>query len=547
MYVYACVHIHINAFIHTCGSKIINYTSQDHLTLPPPPVLTWVGTYNYLDSYTIEDSLLRNAMFLTVGMALLVFSRTFYATAYVYPPDDDLVLPIPTHRSPWYFHLFTIARSLIGVLGQTLVWLGVWNLLEYYLPCTVFREISYACMGMMLFNMTNTFLPNSFVEEDENGDDGFWSWNANDEQKESEEAGVERGYYENETAEKKQGHEQRRHEQTASTTCNATTTSSGPKIEKSYQPVAHIPSTTTGNIQENETGEGDDATDSKHPLLRKLVDFPPPRKEQPLPPPSPLPSSNSMSLAFYARSVLAIAGQVVHCVGVWTLLDIYILPLNLWRNLGCFLGGFLLLVVSGTLMQSAAITPIITTLWQPDDDLTDIKSLRSMARSTRSMDIHVQPSSVSAHHGHHTAVAGVGDKTGLRYRHARDFDSDHDAHSYHPHAPIRSRLFSSKEDRREQEVLGNDIWSQHHGRPRTLSDALVPAHSSSLHADTASIYSHQVRSHPRSRDADTHSILSTMSTTSRLWSSRRARYHPSDSEALEEHRRLSGMGVQGIV
>ena len=87
-------------------------------------------------------------------------TRTLYAMAFVYPPDDDLLLPTPTYGSVWYFHLFTIVRAGFGIVGQNLIWLGIWNNLMQYPPNTtnnVFQPLFYLTIGLMIFIMTNTF------------------------------------------------------------------------------------------------------------------------------------------------------------------------------------------------------------------------------------------------------------------------------------------------------------------------------------------------------------------------------------------------------
>ena len=70
--------------------------------------------------------------------------------SFVYPPDDDLLLPTPTYGSVWYFHLFTIVRAGFGI----------WNNLMQYPPNTtnnVFQPLFYLTIGLMIFIMTNTF------------------------------------------------------------------------------------------------------------------------------------------------------------------------------------------------------------------------------------------------------------------------------------------------------------------------------------------------------------------------------------------------------
>eukprot|EP00048_Salpingoeca_helianthica_P007839 m.115327 g.115327 ORF g.115327 m.115327 type:complete len:607 (-) comp14447_c1_seq1:957-2777(-) len=267
-------------------------------------VLIWVGLYDLLDLYSFPDSPLRDSCFLLGGMLTLLFTRGFYAMAYVYPPDDERIIPTPTPSSPWHFHTFTALRAMLSIGGQTLVWLGAWNLLEYTSDSSIWREAFYACAGMLLFILTNSFVPNSYINE-EDGD-------------EVDELGPD----------------------------SSTDTNPQP-----YLPIM------------DQIGNLNNDVEDYMPLLAKPIA---------MTVVEPDPDSN-VSVAFYIRTVVAMAAQIMHGAGVWTLLDTYVLPLFFWRDVACCLGGLSLLVISGTLMQNAAITPIMTAMWQPDDDAEDMQ------------------------------------------------------------------------------------------------------------------------------------------------------------------------------
>lgn len=260
-------------------------------------MLIWVGVYNLLDLYTVPATPMRDSIYFVCGILVLLITRTMYAMAFVYPPDDDS-LPYPKHDSVWYFHVFSGIRSIISIVGQNMIWLGGWNLLENYMDTSIWQSCFYGAFGLLLFLLTNTFMPNSYMsdgEEEEEEEELFFSG--------------------------------------------------------------------TGNIQGNdEDGEAGDIADQPSVLVSK---------EQAALINSSSDSTNDaaeLSVVFYVKTVLALIGQIVHNTGAWSLFDTYLLPQSIWRDFAILVAGLLLLVVSGTLAQNASITPIITTMWQPDPD-----------------------------------------------------------------------------------------------------------------------------------------------------------------------------------
>lgn len=404
-----------------CSTRTNKLHSLSLSTLLLSIVLIWVGLYDLLDLYTFTQSPLRDGCYLVGGMMTLLFTRGFYAMAYVYPPDDESVIPTPTPTSAWYFHLFTALRAMFSIVGQNMVWLGAWNLLEYTSQSTLWRECFFATAGMLLFILTNSFVPNSYIDEDEY-----------DEEEGDELDADAKG--------------------------------------SDYKPIIER----IGNIQA-------DDDDEDVPLMR-----PPPRATLSVEEPAP---DGNVSLAFYVRTVLAMAAQITHAAGVWTLLDSYVFPLFLWRDIACCLGGLFLLVISGTLMQNAAITPIMTAMWHPEDDLT------------------------------------------------HDAQDDVLPSSYPSHAPPSPRFPRMRTTSDHSAVNGGGAADGVSGEGE---DGKGNNNSNSPGDENAPI---PTSAPPRARryDPDTWSVISTMSTSARQWRSRRRRFVPETEEDLFDRAEVASL------
>ena len=529
-------------------------------TLLPSPlkVLFWTGVYNLLDLYTVDACILRDSCYLLGGILILVFSRTFYAMAYVYPPDEEQILPIPTHDSPWYFHLFTAIRALVGIVGQNMIWLGAWNLLENYYPSTVWREVSYACIGMLLFLLTNSFVPNSFVnEDDEDEGEGDEEGDGTDEGKDDMEK--ERhlwyepeqhipkstlgtiqadgdGIMDSEGEETPTGDGQRRgkiSKNVARVARGYGTEGYNEKNNGTMEPLlqhslanigGHSGITTAGETRGGARAEGwnslgafstsralnytnDNESNHDEDYAYSTNKIGKPLKLNVVHPPMVA----EVSFVFYMRTLLALSGQVIHSCGVWTLLDTFGLPFNLWRDLGCCLGGLGLLIVSGTLMQNAAITPIITTLWQPEDwlpkDNSDDFAFLHFDGNDESFGRHGRKKRENKLAGTRGDIGGKAEKVqgGSRERGIAgglggpglNGERDDSLIAYEPDTSSDTRSMRSVRS-------GRSFVSQ--------SSAQVSLR----------------RGGRQRRDSDTSSILSVMSNSGRLWSSRRARYNPAE-------------------
>jgi hypothetical protein len=224
-------------------------------------VLFWTGTYDWLDHHTLPPSMERDVGYGLLGLVVLFCTGTFLIMAYIYPPRGARqVRAIVDHRSSICAQLFAILRCMLSIVGQNLVWLSVWNILESFGDSTAWREACYLMIGLFFFVTTNNF-------------------------------------------------------------------------------VIHEHHSIKENLAHSKGVYGD------------VISF----------------KYHYCSLIFVLRSIFSLLSQVVLTVGAWSLLDQYAFVDSQNRNLIMATVGLLLLVGSGTLLQSAAITPLIAAFWQPDD------------------------------------------------------------------------------------------------------------------------------------------------------------------------------------
>jgi hypothetical protein len=125
-------------------------------------VFTWAALYNILDGYTLPASLAKDLVAGLIGFIGLAITDTFYDMAFVYPPgtnSDDII----TSKSSLKQHVKAASRALLSIIFQNFVWMGSFNVLEYYLEPSLWREVTYAVTGIFLFWATNSFVPNSWI------------------------------------------------------------------------------------------------------------------------------------------------------------------------------------------------------------------------------------------------------------------------------------------------------------------------------------------------------------------------------------------------
>jgi hypothetical protein len=132
-------------------------------------MLVWTAAYTALDEYTWNNTPLRNACFYIAGSIGLACTNTYYDMAFVYPPGTNTE-EILTHKSKWHKHAKESIRSVISIACQNLMWVGMYNLLELYSEPSVWREIAYIAIGILLFNATNIFVPLSWIVVDADGE-----------------------------------------------------------------------------------------------------------------------------------------------------------------------------------------------------------------------------------------------------------------------------------------------------------------------------------------------------------------------------------------
>ena len=118
--------------------------------------------------------LLKDLVCILYGMAMLVATGTFFGLGHVNatganPPCVCLLEADPRHvqptaQSPLSTHALAIARSLLSLSGQVALWLGTWDIMEYYYPTTVLREILYAFVGLGGLFATGTLLQHAGLE-----------------------------------------------------------------------------------------------------------------------------------------------------------------------------------------------------------------------------------------------------------------------------------------------------------------------------------------------------------------------------------------------
>jgi len=114
--------------------------------------------------------LLKDSLCVVLGFVILFVTNTFWTMACLHPEcpssSDEPEAPLD-HTSSWQSHARQSAMCLVSVFGQCSLWMGVWNLLEYYFESTIWREVAYLLFGLLIFFATGTFLTRTYVADDE--------------------------------------------------------------------------------------------------------------------------------------------------------------------------------------------------------------------------------------------------------------------------------------------------------------------------------------------------------------------------------------------
>ena len=112
---------------------------------------------------------LKDSLVLVGGWALLWWVGALYNVAGVLPIDSDFHEPrVPlTNKDGLAAHAKRHGIALTSIFAQCAIWVGAWDLLEYYNPKSLWREVSYLLIGLAVWFSTKTFFTNSFIDEAE--------------------------------------------------------------------------------------------------------------------------------------------------------------------------------------------------------------------------------------------------------------------------------------------------------------------------------------------------------------------------------------------
>lgn len=125
-------------------------------------VFCWTGMFTLIDSHTFKMSITRDSIILLIGFAGLAMTNTFYDMAFAYPPGVN-VKKILSSSSPLMSHIKCSLRAFLSIIFQVMIWVGSFNLLEFYAEPSVWRESTYLVSGIFLYWATNTFIPQSYI------------------------------------------------------------------------------------------------------------------------------------------------------------------------------------------------------------------------------------------------------------------------------------------------------------------------------------------------------------------------------------------------
>jgi succinate dehydrogenase hydrophobic anchor subunit len=129
----------------------------------------WVGMFDSVAIYVGPDSydhdlyetpavIAKDSICLLTGLALLAGTKTYYNIACIpllgADADDEVAV---TPADPPSKKLRVVGRAVLAVLGQILVWMGIWNFLENYSPESWWREAIYVLQGWVVFTLTKTW------------------------------------------------------------------------------------------------------------------------------------------------------------------------------------------------------------------------------------------------------------------------------------------------------------------------------------------------------------------------------------------------------
>ena len=327
--------------------------------------------------------------YVLAGFACLVLSRTLYAMAFVYPPTFHDVWPTPPHASPLRLHAATVLRALVNLLGQTFLFVALFNLVGGD-PRNAWKHACVALLGLFCFLGTNTFLPNAHLDADGEADGADEAG-----------AGAAQGADAAQRLAPLSGPDVRAGggapppplPRSGSGWLSVNADGDGlawPGVPSSLPPPPSHPAALMPTLAAEESpgdgrdggGPGDDdapAVDTAAAEAAREAGRPLPAAgfsasslprllfvTSPLAQAHPA-AADDVSVYFVARTVLAMGAQCVHGVGVWQLLDACLFP-ETWLRNGLYITlGLVLMAATGTLLDNACIAPMqANVLFAPD-------------------------------------------------------------------------------------------------------------------------------------------------------------------------------------
>lgn len=306
-------------------------------------ILFWLGSWNLLtaslstgleeEGVFFSSSGAREIGYTTIGFTLLVITDTLYGNAGLeggfYPPRQYLF-------TKW----FTVVRCTFGLIGSVLFWIGTYDWLDTETwEENLQRDLTYCAIGLITLFFTNTFLVMAYV------------YPPNCSEREPMVADFHSPWTKHVKA-----------------TLRCIVSMLGQNFiwlsvwnlleyyydgsqwrEAFYMLLGVFLFAVTNNFYVPR-GDEDEAEDDEYSEFegdRTAV-------------------TAHLSIMFALRSIVALLGQVILTVGTWALIDGYILNSSQTRNVVCMCAGLVMLYLSGALLQSAAITPIVAAFYQPE-------------------------------------------------------------------------------------------------------------------------------------------------------------------------------------
>jgi len=269
-------------------------------------VIWWVGAYDLIDIYILPSDPLPDLGAILIGVAIICLSGTYLTHAGIYfEAPQDL-----SEFNTCALLLLYCKASVISV-GGVFMWKGVYNILCFWtFPASLFRELMYTMVGLLLIIATNTMSFNAALFDP--------------------------------------------------TDCVF------PESEHRGTNVSH----TTGSITSggSKYSTGAERNRNKRRLVRftRTISFGPlqmgPKTvKHYAPPTAPLegkPTSFPGEVSFYFRATLAFLASFFFWTGVWNIFSDHIWDYVLLREMIYLSVGFVVLFLTGSLLGNAGITPI---------------------------------------------------------------------------------------------------------------------------------------------------------------------------------------------